>query len=87
VRRPLQYLFNLLLYAERSTYQFIESQTNRLYLLHEATEAVVGAKARAIECEGEGCGAARVKEMKPEKTQSPRITRKQKPGSCRRSKA
>lgn len=46
---PLQYLFSLLLHAERSTYQFIESHTNLLCLLHEVKEAVVHAKARVLE--------------------------------------
>ncbi|SPO02694.1 uncharacterized protein DNG_05367 [Cephalotrichum gorgonifer] len=48
---PLQYLFSLLLHAEKSTYQFIESQTNLLCLLHEVREAVTSAKARVIETE------------------------------------
>ncbi|KAI1763881.1 hypothetical protein GGR53DRAFT_342644 [Hypoxylon sp. FL1150] len=49
---PLQYLFSLLLHAEKSTYQFIESQTNLLCLLHEVKEAVAGARAKASEAEG-----------------------------------
>lgn len=49
---PLQYLFSLLLHAEKSTYQFIESQTNLLCLLHEVKEAVVVAKVRVLESEG-----------------------------------
>ncbi|KAI5859318.1 hypothetical protein GGS23DRAFT_607663 [Durotheca rogersii] len=49
---PLQYLFSLLLHAEKSTYQFIESQTNLLCLLHEVKEAVVGARAKLGEAEG-----------------------------------
>lgn len=44
---PLQYLYSLLLHAEKSTYQFIESQTNLLCLLHEVKEAVMSARARA----------------------------------------
>ncbi|OAA59878.1 hypothetical protein SPI_06076 [Niveomyces insectorum RCEF 264] len=43
---PLQYLFSLLLHAEKSTHQFIESQTNLLCLLHEVKEAAVTATAR-----------------------------------------
>jgi len=46
---PLQYLFSLLLHAEKSTYQFIESQTNLLCLLHEVKEACVSAKAKVME--------------------------------------
>lgn len=52
VDHPLQYFFSLLLHAEKSTYQFIESQTNLLCLLHEVKEAVVVAQARALEEEG-----------------------------------
>ncbi len=51
-QHPLQYLFSLLLHTEKSTYQFMESQTNLLCLLHEVKEAVVTAKARAMEKEG-----------------------------------
>lgn len=54
---PLQYLFSLLLHAEKSTYQFIESQTNLLCLLHEVREAVTNAKARVIETEVDESGA------------------------------
>ncbi|KAK4238008.1 hypothetical protein C8A03DRAFT_15503 [Achaetomium macrosporum] len=61
---PLQYLFSLLLHAEKSTYQFIESQTNLLCLLHEVKEACVAAKARVME--NDGRDAARVDEMKAE---------------------
>jgi hypothetical protein len=53
-QHPLQYLFSLLLHAEKSSYQFIESQTNLLCLLHEVKEAVVGARARVGEAEGKG---------------------------------
>ncbi|ORY61392.1 uncharacterized protein BCR38DRAFT_411270 [Pseudomassariella vexata] len=51
-QHPLQYLFSLLLHAEKSTYQFIESQTNLLCLLHEVKEAVMGARAKVSEAEG-----------------------------------
>lgn len=54
---PLQYLFSLLLHAEKSTYQFIESQTNLLCLLHEVRETVTNAKARVIETEVDESGA------------------------------
>ncbi|KAK4212749.1 hypothetical protein QBC37DRAFT_186572 [Rhypophila decipiens] len=50
---PCQYLFSLLLHAEKSTYQFIESQTNLLCLLHEVKELVLGARIKVIEGEGE----------------------------------
>ncbi|KAH6843190.1 hypothetical protein B0I37DRAFT_393492 [Chaetomium sp. MPI-CAGE-AT-0009] len=61
---PLQYLFSLLLHAEKSTYQFIESQTNLLCLLHEVREACVSAKAKAMEHDRRD--PARVEEMKAE---------------------
>ncbi|KAK5653314.1 hypothetical protein OQA88_9005 [Cercophora sp. LCS_1] len=61
---PLQYLFSLLLHAEKSTYQFIESQTNLLCLLHEVKEACVTAKAKAMEHEGQSPES--VEEMKRE---------------------
>ncbi|RWA10259.1 hypothetical protein EKO27_g4859 [Xylaria grammica] len=51
-QHPLQYLYSLLLHAEKSTYQFIESQTNLLCLLHEVKEAVVCARAKVGEAEG-----------------------------------
>ncbi|KAK1448867.1 hypothetical protein CMEL01_08182 [Colletotrichum melonis] len=50
-RHPLQYLFSLLLHTEKSTYQFIESQTNLLCLLHEVKEAVTHAKAKVVQNE------------------------------------
>jgi hypothetical protein len=40
---PLQYLYSLLSHAEKSTYQFIESQINLLCLLHEVKTAVMSA--------------------------------------------
>ncbi|KAK8879270.1 hypothetical protein PGQ11_000564 [Apiospora arundinis] len=51
-RHPLQYLFSLLLHAEKSTYQFIESQTNLLCLLHEVKEAILMARSKVKEAEG-----------------------------------
>ncbi|KAH8903132.1 hypothetical protein BR93DRAFT_886059 [Coniochaeta sp. PMI_546] len=62
VDHPMQYLFSLLLHAEKSTYQFIESQTNLLCLLHEVKEAVVMAKAKVMEQDGRD--EERVEEMK-----------------------
>ncbi|GAB1315665.1 hypothetical protein MFIFM68171_05875 [Madurella fahalii] len=62
VDHPLQYLFSLLLHAEKSTYQFIESQTNLLCLLHEVKEACVSAKAKVMESDGRD--PARVAEMR-----------------------
>ncbi|KKA29227.1 hypothetical protein TD95_000949 [Thielaviopsis punctulata] len=48
---PMQYLFSLLQHAEKSTYQFIESQTNMLCLLHEVKEAKVHAHAAILEAQ------------------------------------
>ncbi|KAI0965887.1 hypothetical protein F4678DRAFT_310399 [Xylaria arbuscula] len=50
-QHPHQYLYSLLLHAEKSTYQFIESQTNLLCLLHEVKEAVVTARSKVSEAE------------------------------------
>jgi len=50
-QHPLQYLFSLLLHAEKSTYQFIESQTNLFCLLHEVREALSHARSRVTESE------------------------------------
>ena len=44
---PLQYLYTLLTHAEKSTYQFIESQTNLFCLLHEIRYAAMNARIRA----------------------------------------
>lgn len=52
-QHPMQYLFSLLLHAEKSTYQFIESHTNLLCLLHEVKEAVVHAKCKVLETQTE----------------------------------
>ena len=46
---PLQYLYTLLAHAGRSAYQFIESQTNLLCLLHEAQTGVMTAGSRLLE--------------------------------------
>jgi len=63
---PMQYLFSLLLHAEKSTYKFIESQTNLLCLLHEVKESVTMAKAKVLEKEGRE--ARRVGDMKAEES-------------------
>lgn len=48
---PLQYLFTLLSHAEKSSYQYIESQTNLLCLLHEVRSAVMRANRNLAEAE------------------------------------
>lgn len=45
-RFPLQYLFTVLNHAEKSAYQFIESQTNMLCLLHEVRTAAMRSSLR-----------------------------------------
>ena len=46
---PLQYLHSLLAHAEKSAYQFIESQINLLCLLHEVKTGVMTAGSRLLE--------------------------------------
>lgn len=45
---PMQYLFSLVGHCEKSTYQFIESQTNLLCLLHEVKSGVTLANCRLM---------------------------------------
>lgn len=66
VDHPLQYLVSLLLHAEKSTYQFIESQTNLFCLLHEVKEAVLVARARMMEEERGGQSNQEVEAFKRE---------------------
>ena len=47
-KHPMQYLYSLLVHCEKSTYQFIESQTNLLCLLHEVKSGVTGANCRLM---------------------------------------
>ncbi|KAB8239345.1 uncharacterized protein BDW43DRAFT_1717 [Aspergillus alliaceus] len=48
---PLQYLYTLLSHAEKSSYQYIESQTNLFCLLHEVKSAVMRANCKLMEAE------------------------------------
>ncbi|KAJ6108241.1 hypothetical protein N7523_009564 [Penicillium sp. IBT 18751x] len=48
---PLQYLYTLLSHAEKSSYQYIESQINLLCLLHEVRSAVMRANRNLAEAE------------------------------------
>ncbi|KAK8214119.1 hypothetical protein IWZ01DRAFT_498971 [Phyllosticta capitalensis] len=48
VEFPLQYLFSVLVHSRRSAYQFIESQTNLLCLLHEVKGAAMMANTRLL---------------------------------------
>lgn len=54
---PLQYLYTVLSHAETSAYQFIESQTNLLCLLHEVRTAASSAGLRLQELRRMGEGA------------------------------
>ncbi|PSS03411.1 hypothetical protein BD289DRAFT_359030 [Coniella lustricola] len=59
IEHPLQYFYSLLLHAEKSTYQFIESQTNLFCLLHEVNEAVLMARVRVMEEQGQQSGRSK----------------------------
>ena len=48
---PLQYLYSLLSHAEKSSYQYIESQTNLLCLLHEVRSALMRANRNLTQAE------------------------------------
>ncbi|KAL5336800.1 hypothetical protein BJX70DRAFT_371581 [Aspergillus crustosus] len=48
---PLQYLYTLVSHAEKSSYQYIESQINLLCLLHEVKSAVMRAQCKLTETE------------------------------------
>lgn len=50
-RHPLQYLYSLLSHAGKSSYQYIESQTNLFCLLHEVKSAVMRANCKLMEAE------------------------------------
>ncbi|KAL8796276.1 MAG: hypothetical protein Q9195_001391 [Heterodermia aff. obscurata] len=64
---PLQYLYSLLSHAEKSTYQFIESQINLLCLLHEIRSLAGAARSRVEESSaGEGDWASRMAEIRLE---------------------
>jgi len=50
-RFPQQYLYSLLDHAEKSTYQFIESQVNLHCLLHEVKGGLLAARCRLMEAQ------------------------------------
>ena len=64
---PLQYLYSLLGHAEKSTFQFIESQTNLLCLLHEIRSCALMARCR-VEANEQGEMWAGDKEQRREET-------------------
>ncbi|KAL4788133.1 hypothetical protein BJX76DRAFT_198190 [Aspergillus varians] len=51
LQHPLQYLYTLVSHAEKSSYQYIESQINLLCLLHEVKSAVMRANCKLKETE------------------------------------
>lgn len=63
---PLQYLYTVLSHAETSAYQFIESQTNLLCLLHEVRTAASSANLRLQELQKGGRGTAEEGESRRE---------------------
>lgn len=46
---PLQYLYSLVSHAEKSTYQFMEAQTNLLCLLHEVKSGLMNSNCKFME--------------------------------------
>ncbi|PLB55049.1 hypothetical protein P170DRAFT_374521 [Aspergillus steynii IBT 23096] len=50
-RHPLQYLYTLISHAEKSSYQYIESQINLFCLLHEVKSAVMKANCKLMEAQ------------------------------------
>lgn len=67
---PMQYLYSLLGHAEKSSYQFIESQINLLCLLHESNEGALVARYRVEEtasAAGERWDGERSKAMEEKK--------------------
>ncbi|KAJ9608830.1 hypothetical protein H2200_006601 [Cladophialophora chaetospira] len=69
---PQQYLYTLLDHAEKSTYQFIESQTNLHCLLHEVKLSLLTARCRAAEA-----GRARDELDGPVSGEDPNAVRKE----------
>ncbi|KAL8830758.1 MAG: hypothetical protein Q9191_001258 [Dirinaria sp. TL-2023a] len=57
-RHPMQYLYSLLTHAEKSSYQFIESQINLLCLLHEIRSLALAARSKAEEGNAREDGSA-----------------------------
>ena len=64
---PLQYLYSLLSHAEKSSYQFIESQTNLFCLLHEIRSHALSARCRVEAQASERSWAADEMQWKEEK--------------------
>ena len=64
---PLQYLYSLLGHAEKSSYQFIESQVNLLCLLHEIRSHALSARCRVEAQSSDRSWAAEEMQWKEEK--------------------
>lgn len=64
---PLQYLYSLLGHAEKSTYQFIESQVNLLCLLHEIRSHALAARCK-VEAQGRDASWVAEEEQRKEET-------------------
>lgn len=62
-RHPLQYLYSIMSHAEKSCYQFIESQINLQCLLHGAKTAMATARSKHLraECQKDGGSDAELK--------------------------
>jgi hypothetical protein len=75
---PLQYLYSLLRHCEKSTYQFIESQTNLLCLLHEVKSGVTVANCRLMRSQrvqqGEAEGVVKAELEAVERDEGGRLT-------------
>ena len=66
-KHPLQYLYSLLGHAEKSTYQFIESQINLLCLLHEIRSHALAARCK-VEAQGQDPNGAAEEKQRREET-------------------
>lgn len=64
---PLQYLYSLLGHAEKSTYQFIESQINLLCFLHEIRSHALAARCK-VEAQGRDASWAAEEELRRQET-------------------
>ena len=64
---PLQYLYSLLSYAEKSVFRFIESQINLLCLLHEIRSHALAARCK-VEAQGRDASWAAEEEQRREET-------------------
>ncbi|TVY21022.1 hypothetical protein LARI1_G002221 [Lachnellula arida] len=75
---PMQYLYSLVGHCEKSTYQFIESQTNLLCLLHEVKSGVTLANCRLMKtqrvAQGENEGHVERELTDVEKDEEMRLT-------------